>query len=302
MAIGNIQFRDGNGTLRDLKVDITGNLVTLVTQPEVVSSSSNVSIVNGANTAQVNNQGSLRVFNNASEPLSTNIINLGNTLSINSDGAALIRSTSLNPLHVTSIGLQADLNSATGSLMARTGFLAENVSTLNTTIGSQADVANPVGSLMARLRALLVDTFGATADAANADTTLMGRLRLIAQSYDPVVNSFTRSGATGGTASVVDTISGTPARLLRVYAYNKASATRFLQFFNRTTNPVSDTTVSNESFAIPPNSVLILGMGELGFNGLHFSSGLAWAFSTTENVYTAAQNIEVTVNIKWRSA
>lgn len=162
-------------------------------------------------------------------------------------------------------------------------------------IGTQADAATPTGSLLARLRSLLVDTFGAVADVADPDGTVMARLRSVGNSFkSPTV--FARWGT-----STVDTVSTTPSRVTGLVIHNRSVGTRFLQFFNRTTNPPA-ATVPLWSIAIAPGERLILNARDLGGNdGLAFSTGLAWAMSTTEGTYTAATPSETSLILYWRS-
>jgi hypothetical protein len=263
MAITSVPYLDGLGTTRQLKVDITNGITTFVYMTEGGGSSGgNVGIINGSNQWSIDASGNGRVsFFGNSQPVY--ILDGANPLSINATGAALVRNISTQPFFINDFG-------------------------------TSADVSNPVGSLMARLRSLLVDTVGATADAASAVTTLMARIRLIAQSYSQP-NLFTRFGT-----STTDTLSGTPCRLLGGCAWNKSSSVRYLQFFNRTTNPTTGT-VPVISRVLAPNERYSWQHFDFGSNdGYNFTTGLAWAFSTTESTYTAGTTTDISVEIYWR--
>ncbi len=187
------------------------------------------------------------------------------------------------------LGATTDTASQFGTLMARIRSLAE-------AIGTQADLASSTGSLLARLRQLLVDTVGATADAASPTGGLMARMRLIAQAYTSP-NIFTRWGSSNG-----DTISGTPARVTGLCVWNKSTSIRYVQLFNRTSNATAGT-VPMFSRVLAPNEKYTLSAIDMGsVDGLVFSTGLAWAFSTSEATLTLGNTTEVSIDIFWRSA
>jgi hypothetical protein len=163
-------------------------------------------------------------------------------------------------------------------------------------VGATADAASSTGSIAAKLRFLITDTIGAAADAASATGSLMARIRAIAIAFESP-NRFTRFGT-----SATDTISGTPARIVSVYVWNKSTSVRYFQLFNRASNPVSGTTAVDESFVLAPNEKFTLDTSDLGLGGITFSSGIAWGFSTTESTYTAGTSSEVSCLIRWRSA
>lgn len=335
MALTTVPYQDGLGTVRTLQVDITNGITTFVYQQIGGSGNSNVGIINGSNQWSIDSSGNGKVsFFGTSQPVF--LLDGANPLSINSTGAALVRNISTQPFFINDFGLTSDAASSTGSLMARirfylvdtfgavadvasitgtfmarvraiattlglqadanslNGSLISRIGSLVDSIGLQVDAASSTGSLMARLRNLLVDTVGATADTASAVTTLMARIRLIAQSYSQP-NIFTRFGT-----STTDTISGTPCKLLGSYIWNKSSSIRYIQFFNRTSNPPGGT-VPLISRVLAPNEKYSLQSFDFGSNdGYNFSVGLAWGFSTTEGTYIAGTPTDITVEIYWR--
>lgn len=67
---------------------------------------------------------------------------------------------------------------------------------------------------------------------------------------------------------------------------NANAASRFLQLHNLTTAPTAGL-VPAESFLVPAGATIIVGTDYFTNNGLNFSVGLAFAFSTTRDTYTA---------------
>lgn len=195
--------------------------------------------------------------------------------------ARRVYNKSLNAL----FGALADAASATGGLLARVRLIAES-------IGTSADASNSTGSIQAKLRALITDTFGATADAASSTNSLMSRVRLVATSFTAPTRD------TRFSTGVAFNVKGSTGQLISIYCYNKATGVRFLQFFDQTSSTPSGTPL--ESYAIPPNSSLFLDSSFLGYGGTTFSTGITWAFSTTESTYTAGANSEVTVIVRYR--
>jgi hypothetical protein len=285
MPLGFFEFFDANGAKRRCVADIASNGdITFYTKVEGGSGGSSVVTFPSAQPVTFTNS-SIAVDWATGKPV--NLFDGSNQLSINANGAALVRNTNTAPFFINDFGTQADAINLTGSLLARIRALADSV-------GLQADAASATGSLMARLRNLLVDNFGAAADAASAVGTLMARQRLVAQSYSQP-NLFTRFGA-----SVTDTISGTPARLLGGCVWNKSSAIRYLQFFNRATNPTTGTSALI-SRVLAPSEKYSWQAFDFGSNdGYLMSTGLAWGFSTTESTYTAGAPADVSVEIYWR--
>ena len=62
---------------------------------------------------------------------------------------------------------------------------------------------------------------------------------------------------------------------------------RYLQLFNTATVPASGATPVF-TFLVPAGGVTIMDGAFFGPNGVNFSTGLAFACSTTEKTYTAA--------------
>lgn len=75
--------------------------------------------------------------------------------------------------------------------------------------------------------------------------------------------------------------------LFSATCHNANAASRYLQFFDLAVVPTSTTTVPALCFLVPTASQIIVGMDLFTELGWKYSTGLAWAFSTTRDVYTA---------------
>ncbi len=203
--------------------------------------------------------------------------------------------TTSTPFIPRSRSLLGATNETAPSSFSGTSGLNGLLRALWTAFGTQAEASSSTGSLMARIRLLLTDTIGAVADVASATGSLMARQRLVAQAYSSP-NVFVRWGT-----SNTDTVSGTPAKVTKIYVYNKSANIRYLQLFNRATNPTTGT-VPLSSHVLAPNEKYNLAVSDFGSNdGLSFSTGLAWGFSTTEATFTAGASADVSTEILWRS-
>lgn len=89
-----------------------------------------------------------------------------------------------------------------------------------------------------------------------------------------------------GTAAT-ENISATQANLYSFYGKNTNAATRYLQFHNTAGTPAG-AAVPVLSFVVPAGEVLSIGEEFFKQAGIHFDTGLAMAWSTTEWTYTAA--------------
>jgi hypothetical protein len=104
----------------------------------------------------------------------------------------------------------------------------------------------------------------------------------------PVVDatySWTRFQNLGANATL--NVKASAAQLFSAYMHNVSSGARYLQFFNTATVPSSGATPVF-TFLVPAGGVLIMDGAFFGPNGVNFTTGLAFACSTTEKTYTAA--------------
>jgi len=81
-------------------------------------------------------------------------------------------------------------------------------------------------------------------------------------------------------------VKGSAGNVLAIYCHNLNAAARYIQLHNTATTPPGGA-VPVLSFHIAASSVTIIDGAFLGQSGKHFSTGIAFAFSTTEGTYTA---------------
>lgn len=136
--------------------------------------------------------------------------------------------------------------------------------------------ADSLGSLNTTLATLL----------AGEDTTngVMGVLP------KPVVSStysWTRYQNIGATSGVTTAnVKASAGMLFSIYCHNSNAAARYIQIHNTTTTPAG-AAVPVLSFLVPAGGAVFIDSAMLGADGNYFSTGIAFAFSTTEGTYTA---------------
>jgi hypothetical protein len=107
--------------------------------------------------------------------------------------------------------------------------------------------------------------------------------------------AFTNSPINLGSANAA-TLKASAGAVYKVYCYNKNAATRFFQIHNKATTPVN-TEVPVESFPVAANSALIIDSTFWGASGRTCSTGVSWAFSTTEATLTLGTAADVTSSV-----
>jgi hypothetical protein len=75
-------------------------------------------------------------------------------------------------------------------------------------------------------------------------------------------------------------------QVLGLCCYNANGADRFIQLFNKTTG-ASAAEVPYMSFVVKAGQQALIGKDFFGENGIHFTLGVTFGFSTTRNTYTA---------------
>jgi hypothetical protein len=109
------------------------------------------------------------------------------------------------------------------------------------------------------------------------------------------IPAFTNSPINLGSANAA-TLKASAGAVYKVYCYNKNAATRFFQIHNKATTPVN-TDVPVESFPVAANSALIIDSTFWGASGRTCSTGVSWAFSTTEATLTLGTAADVTSSV-----
>lgn len=79
--------------------------------------------------------------------------------------------------------------------------------------------------------------------------------------------------------------------VMSIQCHNLNAATRYFQIHNTTTTPAGGA-VPLYSVQVPTVSTVVIGADFFGPNGLYCSTGIAFAFSTTEATYTAGTNTD----------
>lgn len=82
-------------------------------------------------------------------------------------------------------------------------------------------------------------------------------------------------------------VKSSTGNVFSAYCINSNAAARYFQLHNTATVPTSTVTVPVLSFLVPPASQIIIGADFFTNEGLNFATGIAFAFSTTRDVYTA---------------
>lgn len=90
-------------------------------------------------------------------------------------------------------------------------------------------------------------------------------------------------------------VSKRPCRVFSLACHNENAADRYIQLHDTATVPTTTVTVPVFSFLVPTGAMIIVGTDFFGPGGLAVQAtfgtpgaGLAFAFSTTKDVYTAA--------------
>lgn len=107
-------------------------------------------------------------------------------------------------------------------------------------------------------------------------------------------NKFSNLGA-----DATKNVNATAGNVYSLTCHNENAADRYIQLHNTATVPnVSDAPAY--TFLVPSGSQIIVGTDFFTQAGAHFSTGIAFAFSTTKDTYTAGTNTDQTTIIMYR--
>lgn len=81
-------------------------------------------------------------------------------------------------------------------------------------------------------------------------------------------------------------VKASAGNVLSLTCHNLNAAARFAQLHNKATAPVNPD-VPLYTFLVPAGAMLVIGTDFFAAAGAHFSTGIAFGFSTTEGTYTA---------------
>ena len=94
-------------------------------------------------------------------------------------------------------------------------------------------------------------------------------------------------------------VKATAGKVYSLTCHNENASDRWVQLHNTATVPSTGVTVPILSFLVPVNSQLIIGEDFFGSEGISFATGIAFAFSTTKDVYTAATAGDHSTHIRY---
>ncbi len=126
----------------------------------------------------------------------------------------------------------------------------------------------------------------------NALTSSGGALDVNIQTADAF--SFFSDFGANATANV----KATAGKVFSVWIHNRNAAERYLQLHRTATTPAGGA-VPYITFAVPGNSFLAVGNDFFTLGGITMTTGIAFAFSTTEHTYTAGTGSEQTTMITY---
>lgn len=92
-------------------------------------------------------------------------------------------------------------------------------------------------------------------------------------------------------ADATKNVKATPGNVFSLYCYNDNAATRFIQLHNTATVPASND-VPLYSFPVYAGLFTLIGQDFFDAAGVNFSLGIAFAFSTAKEKYTAGTAAE----------
>jgi hypothetical protein len=154
--------------------------------------------------------------------------------------------------------------------------LKVNVTSPTFTDGDRADMQGDINAFL-KNREQYVDQF---VDQTNAVAAMVIK-PLSVSTYSPTL--FTNFGA-----NTTLNIKATPGNVFSFYVTNTNAAVRYFQLHNTATTPAGGA-VPLRTYTLPAlTGVLIIGTDVLTTAGVNFSTGIAYATSTTAGTYTAA--------------
>lgn len=116
-------------------------------------------------------------------------------------------------------------------------------------------------------------------DNTNGNSAVIEKLLAGVSTYAPTI--FTNFGA-----NATLNVKATAGNVYSIYCQNTNAAVRYIQIHNTATTPGGGA-VPLLSFAIPATSSVFISHDMLVAGGVYFSTGIAFAFSTTSGTYTA---------------
>lgn len=94
-------------------------------------------------------------------------------------------------------------------------------------------------------------------------------------------------------------VKASAGNVFAIYCHNLNASARYIQLHNTATTPAG-AAVPTLSFYVAGSGVTIIDGSFLGQSGKHFSTGIAFAFSTTEGSYTAGTASDQVTYIQYK--
>jgi hypothetical protein len=113
------------------------------------------------------------------------------------------------------------------------------------------------------------------------------------------VNTYTADVFTNVGANTTLNVKATAGNVFSISCLNTNAAARYFQLFNTATTPAGAATAVY-SWLIPAAGMIVLGTDFFTQNGLYFSTGIAFAYSTTFLTYTAATAAEQVTCVRYK--
>ena len=101
-------------------------------------------------------------------------------------------------------------------------------------------------------------------------------------------------------SDVTKNIKASTGNVFSLYCFNANAATRYIQLHNTATTP-GGAAVPLLTFSVPPNGgSLLIDTAFFSLSGVNFSTGIAFAFSTTQGTYTAGSAGDCFITVTYK--
>lgn len=104
----------------------------------------------------------------------------------------------------------------------------------------------------------------------------------------PVVSTYSPTLFKNLGANATLNVKVSAGNVFSLTCHNENAAERYVQLHDTATVPATGVTVPVFSFLVPTLAQVVIGTDFFTNAGCHFATGIAFAFSTTKDVYTAA--------------
>lgn len=151
---------------------------------------------------------------------------------------------------------------------------------------------------------------------AAASSVVMGKVRVVTANGDEVtddtadavkttfpipqaVSTYSPSSFENLGANATLNVKASAGNVFSLTCHNENASDRYIQLHNTATTP-GGAAAPVESFLIPAGAQIVIGTDYFTEAGTHFATGIAFAFSTTKDTYTAGTAGDHTTRIKYK--